>query len=697
MVGPASAKRKSEAAGSQSAAKKVAVDNSSFDALAVNTIRCVAPDLPQAAKSGHPGAPMGCANMAHAIWGYSLNFSPKNPLWINRDRFVLSNGHACALQYLMLHLCGYDLTIEDLKNFRRVQSRTPGHPECKITPGVEVCTGPLGQGISNSVGLAMASHHLAAHFNKPKFPLFDNFIYVICGDGCLQEGISSEACSLAGHLGLGRLIVLYDDNGITIDGSTKLSFTEDVCKRFEAYNWHTQTVTDGNTSYTDILQAIQNAKMCKDKPSLIKIKTTIAYGSVNQGSEKTHGAPLGEEDLAQLKKKFDFDPQKSFDIPNEVLKFYRKRGEEGNAKYKEWQELFSRYKNEYKDLGRELDRRILGNFPVDWEEHLPVYTPDKKAEATRAYSGTVLNALVKIMPEILGGSADLTGSNSSGMKDEKDFQKNAYENRYFRYGVREHGMSAISVGLCAYGCIVPYCATFLNFITYAWGAIRLAALGRFGVLIIATHDSIELGEDGPTHQPIETLALVRATPNIFAVRPADGNETSGAYAIWLKNRETPVVMALCRSAVPNLLNSSARNTYTYGGYILKDFQDKTGKKRKVIIGSSGSELHICVDSSKLLEKENFDVRIVSMPCWDIFDKQDDEYKQNVVHLNDKKTKKICTVYVEASSPFGWSKYFDYDIGMTTFGSSGPRDECWKFFGFTKENICEKVKKFASQM
>lgn len=691
-----SSKRKNEEDLDTLKTKRVSVSTSVLDKLAINSIRCVSADLPQIANSGHPGAPIGCAPMAHALYGNCMKFSPKHPDWINRDRFVLSNGHACALQYVMLYLSGYNLTLNDLKHFRALNSKTPGHPECHITSGVEVCTGPLGQGISNAVGMAIASKHLAAKFNKSNFTLFDNFIFVICGDGCLQEGVSSEACSLAGHLGLGNLILLYDDNSITIDGSTELSFTENVMERYKAYNWHVQCITDGNDGYADIVDAIQNAKNCVDKPSIIRIKTKIAYGSLNEGSEKTHGAPLGIDDIKQMKSKFGFDPNQTFHFPDEVLDFYRKKCEEGDNKYNEWMSLFNDYKQQYKNEYEDLNRRLQRKLPENLLSVFPQYNKDSKSEATRAYSGRTLLALADVLPEMIGGSADLTGSNSSALKGEKDFQKNAYENRYIRYGVREHAMAAISNGIYSYGCLLPFCATFLNFITYGWGAVRLTALSRFGVLFIATHDSIELGEDGPTHQPIETLALIRATPNIFAVRPADGNETNGGYMAWLMNRETPVVLCLCRSAVPNLQNSSMDKTFTYGGYVLQDFNNNTlNNNKKIIIGSSGSELHICVDAKDMLEKDGYDVKIVSLPCWKIFDMQTDEYKQSVLNIKERKTGNICTVYVEASSPFGWEKYFDYKIGMTTFGASASRTECWKHFGFTKENIYQKVIHFAS--
>lgn len=464
---------------------------------------------------------MGCAPMAHVLFGYLMNYCSKQPDWINRDRFVLSNGHACALQYCMLYLVGYHLPMEQLKLFRRLHSHTPGHPESFDTPGVEVCTGPLGQGISNAVGMAIASAHFAARYNRDDMqPLFNNFIYCICGDGCLQEGISSEACSLAGHLGLGRLIVLYDDNDITIDGSTELSFTEDVSSRFRAYGWDVQEVLDGDDNWEAIREGLEAARNVLDKPSLIKVRTTIAYGSLRQGSEKTHGAPLGADDISQLRKKTEMVPpdgQTQFWVPDDVKTFYQKCSDQGMAKYKEWELLFTEYSKKYPVEAAEINRRKEGKLPDGVEGKLPSFDTSSPAESTRALSGKCLNAFAKNMPEIIGGSADLTGSNSSALENVPDLQKGQMQNRYIRFGVREHAMAAVSNGLFAYGGLRPFAATFLNFITYAWGAIRLSALSRFGVLYIATHDSIELGEDGPTHQPIETIALCRSTPNVLLI------------------------------------------------------------------------------------------------------------------------------------------------------------------------------------
>ncbi|CAM9963045.1 unnamed protein product, partial [Ectocarpus sp. 12 AP-2014] len=491
--------------------KRVKID---VESKAIDTVRVLAADIVQKSMSGHPGAPMGCAPMAHVLFTKFMNFSPSNPDWLGRDRFVLSNGHACALQYIMLHLCGYGVTMDDLKSFRQLDSLTPGHPENFVTPGVEVSTGPLGQGISNAVGMAIAERHLAATFNKPDFQVVDNYTYVICGDGCLQEGVSSEACSLGGHLGLGRLIVLYDDNSITIDGDTAISFTEDVVKRFEAYGWHTQVVADG-TNTAAIMEAVENAKQETGRPSIIKTKTIIGHGSKKQGLETTHGAPLGADDVAHVKTTFGFDPSESFVIPEEVSKFYAGLQEESAKKEKEYDVLFAAYECKYPDLAKELMRRMSGELPEGWKDKLPKFVPEDKAQGTRKYSHMVISALTDTVPEVMGGSADLTGSNNTNFKSGV-FQKDAYEGRQMRFGVREHGMSSVMNGMFAYGGMRPFGATFLNFITYAWGGVRLSALSKFGVVYVMTHDSIGLGEDGPTHQPVEVMELLRSTPNMMA-------------------------------------------------------------------------------------------------------------------------------------------------------------------------------------
>ncbi|CAE7829038.1 TKL1 [Symbiodinium sp. KB8] len=478
-----------------SSAKRTRLAMDPLDQTCINNIRVLAADMVQNANSGHPGGEL----RRSSSYAASIRL-----LQANRDRFVLSNGHACALQYIMLHLAGYDVSMEDLKSFRKIGSKTPGHPENFRTPGVEVSTGPLGQGISNAVGLAMAEAHMAAVFNKPGFNVIDNYTYALCGDGCLQEGVSSEACSLAGHLGLGKLIVLYDDNQITIDGETELSFSEDVLKRYESYGWHVQHVKNGNEDLEGLTKAIEEAK------------TVIGFGSQKQGKEATHGAPLGASDVEHVKTLFSF-----------VLAEYRKAKDRGQKHEEEWKALKEAYAKAHPELAAELTRRLNGELPKDWETLLPAFAESDKADATRNLSGIVLNALAPKLPELVGGSADLTPSNKTQLKCTHDFQKGSYDGRYFRFGVREHGMAAICNGIASYGGLVPFCATFLNFIGYAMGAVRLSALSRRQVIYVATHDSIGLGEDGPTHQPVEMLLACRATPNLYVFRPGDGNETSG--------------------------------------------------------------------------------------------------------------------------------------------------------------------------
>lgn len=647
---------------------------------AIATIRTLAADTVQKANSGHPGAPMGMAVMAHVMWSEFMKYSPSNPKWIGRDRFVLSNGHSCALQYIMMCLTGYeDVPVEELKKFRQLGSKTPGHPEAHVTRGIEVSTGPLGQGISNAVGLAIAQTQMAATYNRPGFNLFDNFTYVFCGDGCLQEGVASEACSLAGHLGLGKLIVLYDDNDITIDGGTNLSFTEDVTKRFDAYGWHTIKIQGGNSDTEAIRAAVKLAQRETGRPSLISIKTTIGFGSAKQGTHGVHGAPLGDDDVASVKAKFGFDSKSFFQIPSDVKSFYGKQVGAGKALEAEWDALFQAYGAKFPSEAKEIKRRFDGKLPEGWEQVLPKYAMGSKAVATRNLSGEVLNALAKICPEIVGGSADLTPSNKTQLKCSGDYQKATRGGRYFRFGVREHGMGAIGNGIQAYGGYIPFTATFLTFIEYMFPAVRLAALSGHQHLFIMTHDSIGLGEDGPTHQPIEQVGLCRATPNLLTFRPCDGNEVAGAYAAALKNRTTPVVMALSRQKLPTINNTSVENTLR-GGYTVVD-----AKNPDVVLIATGSEVTCCVEASKALS--GVKVKIVSMPCTELFDEQSIEYRQSVL------PKGVPVIAVEAASPNGWYKYANYVIGMTTFGASGPGGKVMDYFGFTPAKVAASVKQW----
>lgn len=658
-------------------------------AKCINCIRCLAPALPFKAKSGHPGAPMGCAVMAHALWSHVMNFAPKNPTWWNRDRFVLSNGHACALQYVMLYLAGYNLSLDDLKNFRQLHSRTPGHPECLDTEGIEVTSGPLGQGISQAVGLAIARENLAATYNRPDITLFDNFTFVIAGDGCMQEGVASEACSLAGTLKLGSLIVLYDFNGITIDGSTDLSYTENVEMRFLAYGWQVLKVEDGNKDLEGILNAIKTAKECCDKPTLIMVHTVIGYGSKLQGTAKSHGSPLSEDDIKNLRSVCGLSDD-LWDIPQDVVDYYRKCGENGNNKAAEWEAKFaqyaSRYSKEAAELIRRFDRQAL---PDGWMSKLPVFTESSKPMSTRSLSEQLLNTVHGFLPELIGGSADLKESNKTAIKEEKQYSPETKSGKYIYFGVREHGMVAICNGLFAYGGFKPFSATFLNFYTYAWGAVRLGALSQYQQLMIATHDSIELGEDGPTHQPIETPAILRATPNVLFIRPCDGNEVSGAYASWLTHPRHMTCLALCRGNVPHLAGTSIEKALK-GAYVLRDFTNNG--KRKVCLASSGSEVQHAVAAAT--ELVDFDVRVVSMPCWELFEEQSQEYKDSVLP---KKNEAICG-YMEPFNPLGIERYFERDasIFLPGFGASAPAKELMKHFGFNGPAFAAKIREYASR-
>jgi len=530
----------------------------SMEELCINSIRFLAIDAVEKAKSGHPGLPMGAAPMAFVLWDRFLRFNPKNPHWLNRDRFVLSAGHGCMLQYALLYLTGYDsVTLGDLQQFRQWESKTPGHPENFMTPGVEVTTGPLGQGIANAVGLAIAEAHLAAQFNKPDATVIDHYTYVILGDGCNMEGISGEACSLAGHLGLGKLIALYDDNHISIDGSTDLAFTEDVGKRFEAYGWHVQVVENGNTDLAAIEAAIKAAKAVTDRPSLIKVQTIIGYGSPNKANtHDVHGAALGTEEVTATRQHLGWDYD-SFVVPQPALEHLRQAVARGASWEAEWQHTLAAYKTKYPQDGALLERMMAGELPTGWDQCLPTYTPEDKGNATRNHSGIVLNAIAEALPELIGGSADLAPSNKTLLKSSGNFQKGQYQNRNLRFGVREHGMGAICNGIALHNSgLIPYGATFLIFTDYMRNAIRLSALSHAGVIYVMTHDSIALGEDGPTHQPVEHIASLRAIPDLTVIRPADGNETSGAYKVAVENRHAPTLLALSRQNLPNLEGSS---------------------------------------------------------------------------------------------------------------------------------------------
>ncbi|MBF2097349.1 MAG: transketolase [Gloeomargaritaceae cyanobacterium C42_A2020_066] len=658
----------------------------SLEQLCINSIRFLAIDAVEKAKSGHPGLPMGAAPMAFVLWDQFMRFNPKNPRWFNRDRFVLSAGHGCMLQYALLHLTGYDsVTLEDIKQFRQWESRTPGHPENFETPGVEVTTGPLGQGICNGVGLAMAEAHLAAKFNTPDCTLVDHYTYVILGDGCNMEGVSGEACSLAGHLGLGKLIALYDDNHISIDGSTDVSFTEDVGKRFEAYGWHVQHVPDGNHDLEGIARAIAAAKAVTDKPSLIKVTTTIGYGSPNkQNTADVHGAALGSEEVKLTREAlgWTYEP---FVVPEDALARFRQAIVRGASYEAEWMATWAEYQTRYPEQAAEFTRMTSGTLPEGWAKVLPTYTPEDKSLATRKHSEICLNALAKVVPELIGGSADLTHSNYTLLKGYGDFQKGTYGNRNLRFGVREHGMGAICNGIALHGSgLIPYCATFLVFADYMRAAIRLSALSEAGVIYVMTHDSVALGEDGPTHQPIETLASLRAIPNLLVIRPADGTETAGAYKVAMENRHRPTLMAFSRQNVPNLATSSIEGV-SKGAYVLVD---SAGTPDLILI-STGAEVGLCIKAAEQLAAAGTQVRVVSMPCWELFEEQDTAYKESV--MPKAATKRLA---VEAASSFGWCRYLGSGgemISIERFGASAPGNVCLEKFGYTVENVVERAK------
>ena len=666
----------------------MAVATQSLEELCINSIRFLAVDAVEKAKSGHPGLPMGAAPMAFVLWDRFMRFNPKNPKWFNRDRFILSAGHGSMLQYALLYLTGYDsVSIEDIKQFRQWGSKTPGHPENFETPGVEVTTGPLGQGIANGVGLAIAEAHLAAKFNKPDAKIVDHYTYVILGDGCNMEGVSGEAASFAGHLGLGKLIALYDDNHISIDGSTDVAFTEDVSKRFESYGWHVLHVENGNTDLEAIAQAIAAAKAVTDKPTMIKVTTTIGYGSPNKANTAgIHGAALGGDEVALTRKNLGWEHE-PFVIPEDVLDHTRKAVERGAGYEAEWTKTFADYKAKYPQEAAEFERYLNGTLPAGWEQVLPTYTPEDKGLPTRKHSETCLNKLSAVLPELIGGSADLTHSNLTELKGKGDFQKGAYQNPNIHFGVREHAMGAICNGIALHGSgLIPYGATFLIFTDYMRAAIRLSALSQAGAIWVMTHDSIGQGEDGPTHQPIETLASLRAIPNLTVFRPADGNECSGAYKVAIERakQNDPTLLAFTRQNVPNLAGTSVENV-AKGGYTVVDCE---GTPDIILIGT-GSELSLCVTAAEKLTAEGKKVRVVSMPSTDLFDEQEAAYKESV--LPKAVTKRLS---VEAAASFGWHKYVGSEgdtVSIDRFGASAPGGVCMEKFGFSVDNVLAKAK------
>jgi transketolase len=655
-----------------------------IDEICINTIRTLSMDAVQKANSGHPGAPMGLAPAGYVLWTRVMKHNPKNPGWLDRDRFVLSGGHASMLLYSLFHLSGYDVTLDDIKKFRQWGSKTPGHPEFGHTPGVETTTGPLGQGFANAVGMAMAERHLAARFNRKGYEIVDHFTYMMCGDGDMMEGISSEAASLAGHLGLGRLICIYDDNKISIEGNTEITFTEDVALRFKAYNWHILKVDDGN-DIDAIFNALQKAKAETERPSLIVLRTHIAFGSPNkQDTADAHGAPLGEEEVRLTKKVLGVPEEPSFFIPEQALDRFRKCIQAGKQAEARWQENYQAYSKEYPDLTKQWVDAMSGFLTPGWDDKIPEFSAADAPIATRAASGKVLNAIADKVPTLIGGSADLAPSNKTYMDTSREFQNHAYEGRNIRFGVREHAMGAIMSGMFLHHGLRPYGGTFLVFADYMRPAIRAASLMNLPIIYVFTHDSIAVGEDGPTHQPVEQLASLRAIPGLTVIRPADASETAQAWRYAVKNTRGPVALILSRQKLPVLNPDTIENGLTDGAYILADCEGKPD----IILIATGSEVHIALEARKRLALENIAARVVSMPSWELFEKIPQEYKDRVL-LPDVTVR----LAIEAGSPMGWEHYVGNRgaiIGMNGFGASAPGGTVMKQFGFTPENIVQKA-------
>ena len=655
------------------------------DELCVNTIRFLSIDMVQKANSGHPGLPLGASPMAYVLWSRFLNFNPKDPNWPNRDRFILSAGHGSAMLYSLLHVFGYDLPIEELKRFRQFGSKTPGHPESTLVPGIEVTTGPLGQGFANGIGVAIAEAFLSEKYNTENHKPIDHYTYVLVSDGDLMEGIASEAASLAGHLKLGKLIYLYDDNQISLDGPTSLAFTENVQARFAAYDWHTITVHDGN-NLQEIENAILEAQKISDKPSLISVKTIIGFGSPQEGTNKVHGNPLGEENLKKTKSFFGWNPDETFVIPKEASEHFANTVKQGFEKQQQWQNDFDAFAKEYPQEAKLFQTGFKGELPENWDADFPVF-PVNEPLATRQASGKTLEAIKKTIPWVIGGSADLASSNDTPGKGEDSFQPGHYENSNIWFGVREHAMGGILNGLAAHGGIRTYGGTFLTFSDYMRGAIRLAALTEAPVTYIFTHDSIGLGEDGPTHQPVEHITALRTIPNLTVIRPADANETSEAWKIALKREKGPVALILTRQKLPIIDQEKyARATnVSKGAYILKD----SDKAPEIILIATGSEVQLVVGAQQKLEADGIATRVVSMPSFELFEKQSAAYKESVFPPANHKR-----LAVEAGITQAWYKYITADgdvIGIDRFGESGPGDEVLEHFGFTIDNVYKRAK------
>ena len=658
--------------------------NPELDQLCINTIRALSLDAVQKANSGHPGLPLGAAPMAYVLWTRFLRHNPHNPKWENRDRFLLSAGHGSMLIYSLLHLTGYDLPLDELKNFRQWGSKTPGHPEYGLTPGVEITTGPLGQGFANGVGMAMGAAHLGAKFNKEGFPLIDHYVYAIVSDGDLMEGVASEAASLAGHLKLGKLIYLYDDNHVTIEGFTSLAFSEDVPKRFEAYGWHTRTVTDGN-NLDDIEDAIREAQSVTDKPSLISVKTVIGFGMPTQGTRKAHSDAPGEDAVKETKRHLGWPEDKQFFIPDEALTHFREAIRQGEQFEAEWHELVNNYEQSHSEEAKTFRTTMSGELPEGWEDHLPKFE-DAKPVATRVASGEVINALAPVMPMLIGGSADLGVSNNTDIKEGGSFEAGTYDGRILHFGVREHAMGSTMTGISLNGGLIPFGGTFLTFSDYLRPAIRLAALSEVQVIYVFTHDSIGLGEDGPTHQPIEHLAALRAIPHLFVIRPADSAEVSEAWRIAILRRSAPTALALTRQKVPVIDRKkfSKADGLRRGAYVLADTETP-----RLILIATGSEVSLALEAREKLEAEGVPTRVVSMPCWELFDEQPQAYRDEVLPpaIN-------ARLAVEAGVRQGWDRYVGPSgdvVCLDRFGASAPGEVALRELGFNVENVLEHAR------
>lgn len=654
----------------------------------INTIRCLAMDAVQKANSGHPGTPMALAPAAYVLWMRHLRFNPKNPHWFNRDRFVLSNGHASMLQYSILHLCGYEISLDDIENFRQWDSITPGHPEYGLTPGIETTTGPLGQGIMNAVGMAMAEAHLAAIFNKDE-KIVNHFTYVFCSDGDLMEGASHEAASIAGHLGLGKLICLYDNNHITIEGDTSISYSEDVGKRFESYHWHVQELAGDGNDIDSISQAFENAKQVSSKPSIIILNTHIGYGSPKQDTPDAHGSPLGEENIKLTKAFYDWPTNAKFFVPENVQDYMGMMVEKGAEWEKEWDEDLKIYKALHPELAQQLENYIKQILPENWAENITEYPPEGSPKATREVNADFINAISDKLPWLVGGSGDLEPSTLTLIKNSGYFLRDHYENRNIAWGVREHVMCAASSGLYLHGGLRPFASTFFIFTDYARPAIRLACIMKLPIIYVMTHDSIGLGEDGTTHQPVEHLASFRAMPNMSVIRPADANETIYAWKAAIERIGGPTLLVLTRQKLPILdrnIYSGAKGTLN-GAYILSP---EKGVTPDVILIATGSEVHLLLEAQKELLKEEVDARIVSMPSWDIFRNQPDSYRNLVLPPS-------CglRLAIEAGSSQGWEEWVGQEgdmLGISTFGVSAPAKDMFRHYGFTVENIISRTLK-----